>query len=343
MPIIADKRQHHFFDRSHTLADAWHANQPQPGPDHSSNKNTMSSPAPLLRPPVPGARSNSGSRTPRLTLGIPPSPSMKPVNQPNGGDADNNNVSGIPLPQPSTTRPAPPQLRLATPMLNTNASSDNARPVPQLAPLSIGGSTDNTGNGVHHPDGKNSGPTSASSSSYSALSFAMGLRQPAGGTPDPASAISSVYSDREGGVSMERDNSVNGLLPDLDKLSIDKGRPLDVEDLDDEGWLAASEQNKIDELGSLGEGAGGAVTRCKLKGGNTVFALKVFPLSFSHNQTLIVSDHHYRSESRREEADHPRTEFQQRLRFLTYLPLLWSFHGQIDGHDFHCHGVLRGR
>jgi mitogen-activated protein kinase kinase len=74
---------------------------------------------------------------------------------------------------------------------------------------------------------------------------------------------------------MERDNSMNGLLPDLEKLSLEKGRPLDVEDLDDEGWLAASEQKKIVELGSLGEGAGGAVTRCQLKEGKTVFALKV--------------------------------------------------------------------
>jgi mitogen-activated protein kinase kinase len=106
----------------------------------------------------------------------------------------------------------------------------------------------------------------------------MGLRQPHGSTPDPSSAISSVYSDREGGVQMERDNSVNGLLPDLDKLSLEKGRPLDVDDLDDEGWLAASEQKKIIELGSLGEGAGGAVTRCKLKDGKTVFALKVFTI-----------------------------------------------------------------
>ena len=68
---------------------------------------------------------------------------------------------------------------------------------------------------------------------------------------------------------------MNGLLPDLEKLSLEKGRPLDVEDLDDDGWRAASEQNMIIELGSLGEGAGGAVTRCMLKGGHTVFALKV--------------------------------------------------------------------
>jgi hypothetical protein len=103
----------------------------------------------------------------------------------------------------------------------------------------------------------------------------MGLRQPGNGNSDPSSAIGSVYSDREGGTQLEGENGVNGLLPDLDKLSLEKGRPLDVEDLDDEGWHAASEQKKIDELGSLGEGAGGAVTRCKLKDGKTVFALKV--------------------------------------------------------------------
>lgn len=64
-------------------------------------------------------------------------------------------------------------------------------------------------------------------------------------------------------------------LPDLESLSLEKGRPLDVEDLDDMGWRAASNKGLIEELGSLGEGAGGAVTRCKLKGGKTVFALKV--------------------------------------------------------------------
>ncbi|KAJ5582054.1 hypothetical protein N7535_000674 [Penicillium sp. DV-2018c] len=114
--------------------------------------------------------------------------------------------------------------------------------------------------------------TSAANSSYSTMNFAMGLRQP-DGSSDPSSAIS-AYSDRDR-ANGDHDNGVNGLLPDLDKLSLEKGRPLDVDDLDDEGWHAASEQNMIVELGSLGEGAGGAVTRCKLKEGKTVFALKV--------------------------------------------------------------------
>ena len=68
---------------------------------------------------------------------------------------------------------------------------------------------------------------------------------------------------------------MGGLPLDFEKLSLEKGRPLDVEDLDDDGWAAASDQKKINELGSLGEGAGGAVTRCQLQDGKTVFALKV--------------------------------------------------------------------
>ncbi|PGH20435.1 STE/STE7/MKK protein kinase [Polytolypa hystricis UAMH7299] len=238
----------------------------------------MSSPAPLLKPPVPGAHRN---KQPRLTVGIPPSPSARPVNPPNGTSTSSD---ANPAPQ-RPSRPALPQLRLATPMGSKGLPQEggyynNARHTPQ--PLSI--STNSTSDASGHSrsgsftnnEGRTSGPTSATSSNYSALSFAMGLKLPQGGTPDPSSAISSVYSDREdGGLAMERDSSMNGLLPDLDKLSLDKGRPLDVEDLDDEGWRAASEQKKIIELDSLGEGAGGAVTRCMLKGGKTVFALKV--------------------------------------------------------------------
>ena len=74
---------------------------------------------------------------------------------------------------------------------------------------------------------------------------------------------------------MERDPSMQGLEQSLGEMSLQKGRPLDVEDLDNAGWKAAKREGLIEELGSLGEGAGGAVTKCKLKGGKTVFALKV--------------------------------------------------------------------
>ena len=129
-------------------------------------------------------------------------------------------------------------------------------------------------------DDRASGPGSASSSGYSAVSFTTGQRHP-GGTPDPASAISSAYSDRGPHDGALTDGSGSDpTLPDLEKLSLEIGRSLDVEDLDDDGWRAASETKKIVEIGCLGEGAGGAVTKCMLKGGKTIFALKVESVLF---------------------------------------------------------------
>lgn len=249
--------------------------------DNMPSSTAAAAPVPLLRPPVPGRnRNNSNAPKPKLTLGIPPSPNTRPLVNGNPVPATQAAPPQIQPPRPAN-RPAPPQLRLATPMGSSSEVPQemprmvNGRPAPPpLVTTNVNDANNHSGN-YTYLDGKASGPASASSSNYSTLSFAMGLRQPPGGTPDPSSAISSVYSDRENGVP-ERDNSsVNGLIPDLDKLSLEKGRPLDVDDLDDEGWLAASEQKKIVELGSLGEGAGGAVTRCRLKEGKTVFALKI--------------------------------------------------------------------
>lgn len=80
---------------------------------------------------------------------------------------------------------------------------------------------------------------------------------------------------------------MQGLEVNLEQLSLEKGRPLDVQDLDDMGWKAAKKEGRIVELGSLGEGAGGAVTRCILKGGKTVFALKV---SRPHGQNFAYTN-----------------------------------------------------
>jgi mitogen-activated protein kinase kinase len=242
---------------------------------------SMSSPAPvpLLRPPIPGGRQNSGMKTPRLGLAIPPSPNTQPA-KPAG--------LSLQMPGQMASRPSLPRLQLATPMgsnqtppLYDQGHLQNGRPSTQSnANQSASGGSESSAahsrTGSFGPlDGRVSGPTSAGSQ-YSALSFASqyGLRQPQG-TPDPASAVGSLYSERsEGGVSMEREGSMNGLEA-FDKLSLERARTLDVEELDDDGWRIASMEKRIEELGSLGEGAGGAVTRCMLKGGKTVFALKV--------------------------------------------------------------------
>ncbi|KAF2009210.1 MAP kinase [Aaosphaeria arxii CBS 175.79] len=224
----------------------------------------MSSPAPLLRPPVPGGRSNSGTRTPRLGLSIPSSNARPVVN----GATDN---------QQPLARPPPPQLRIATP-LGSNHTPREGRPHARILPplqigtgLSAGGSSDASAHSRSGSFGEAqaNGSTSAASS-YSQLGF-PGLQRP-NQSSDPISAISQGGSDEA--PSMERENSSQP-LPDLEKLAAEKGRPLDVEDLDDAGWRAASASGMIEEQGGLGEGAGGAVTRCKLKGGKTVFALKI--------------------------------------------------------------------
>lgn len=130
-------------------------------------------------------------------------------------------------------------------------------------------------------------------------------------------------------MSMEGDGS-NHVIPDFDNLRIEKGRDLDIEDLEDDGWRAASEQKKIIEIGSLGEGAGGAVTRCKLVGGKTEFALKVISRSHKGNgRAHYPIDHHHRPKPRCEETDCPRIGIQQRLYFGTYMSVLRGFYGRL--------------
>jgi mitogen-activated protein kinase kinase len=256
-------------------------------PTHMSG---MSSPAPvpLLRPPVPGGRAQRAP--PRLGLSIPPSPHARPVNGNNEGS--------------TLARPAPPQLRLATPMGSSHTPYEG-RPQPKGLPplqigtgLSAGGSSDAS---AHSRSGSfGEVQANGSASSYQAALGFPSLQRTHNGS-DPISAISQQGS--EGAPAMERENSSHP-LPDLDKLAAEKGAPLDVEDLDDAGWKAASAKGIVQEMGSLGEGAGGAVTKCVLSGGKTIFALKV-----GHTTVLVlapantVQDHHNESGPRRQEAD----------------------------------------
>lgn len=117
--------------------------------------------------------------------------------------------------------------------------------------------------GYHATESSN---TPASIHSLSMAGLYIGSKQ------DPQSAHSTTSPH---GAAMEREGSMqSAALPDLEQLSREKGRPLDVEDLDDACWKAAKKQNMIVEISSLGEGAGGAVTRCRLRDGKTEFALK---------------------------------------------------------------------
>ena len=187
------------------------------------------------------------------------------------------------------TRNGPPKLSLATPMgshgtpQETRGAGRVKLPPLQVTGLSAaagisggyggagGGSSDDSAHSRTNSFGaSNANYSTSTNSSVSALNLADILRDPKS-SQDPLSA----YSSSSAGGENDNGKSGNMVLPDLDKLSLEKGRPLDVEDLDDAGWKAAAKESRIVELGSLGEGAGGAVNRCILKGGKTVFALKV--------------------------------------------------------------------
>lgn len=62
----------------------------------------------------------------------------------------------------------------------------------------------------------------------------------------------------------------------------EKYKNLDVDDLGEDDWKEVAKSGAIEELGRLGEGAGGSVTRCKLRSGKTVFALKAITSNPNH-------------------------------------------------------------
>lgn len=268
----------------------------------------MNTPAPLLRPAIGGGRS-SGPRTPRLGLAIPPSPNVKPVGAGATGAAQ----------PPKPSRPA-------LPTLNINTPKGTIRP-PQEQPIGQSGaqppSSGSEVSGVHSRTdsfgGRGSNPAS-STSQFSNLSFASqyGLGK-THGTPDPQSAADSFISNASGGLDMSRQDSMHGLERAMDEVTLERVRKADAEDLDDDGWRIASMENRIVELGGLGEGAGGAVTRCQLKGGKTVFALKVTPpplqMPFDIDEVADLGSlgHNNQSGSGHQEADFARNQFQQGL------------------------------
>jgi mitogen-activated protein kinase kinase len=197
---------------------------------------------------------------------------------------------------------------------------------PPLLKLATPGNTANMGPPQHGRQGSISGsqvPQSAKSQ-YNALSFAIGLRKQVMGSPNTELDISGSGS------------AITENEEDYDSM--------DVEKLPVEGWKHAKQSDRIIELGSLGEGAGGAVTRCMLRGGTTVFALKVCSCpAFMRKLGWLANEgigHNDRSNTRSPQTNLQRIELQQRMFLAIYLQVLRSIPGYHIGHNFHCYGVL---
>ena len=228
------------------------------------------SPAPLLRPPIPGARSQSRGRIP-LGLSIPPSPNHRPVIDPHHSIPTIEEIPSL----------APPPLRISTPQGSSITPQESGRhagmrgrlPPLTLPQLTTANSSDTSAS--HTRSGSSGELPHTHNPALREYHYMPTIRHANSG--ESLSAASSLYS--AGGVAdVKRDQSLPGSRPPIDlfsKLSLELGHTPDVNQLDDAGWAAAAESNQIVELSSLGEGAGGAVTKCSLRGGNTLFALKI--------------------------------------------------------------------
>ncbi|MBE7159094.1 MAG: hypothetical protein INR62_11805, partial [Rhodospirillales bacterium] len=163
-------------------------------------------------------------------------------------------------------RPQAPKLNLATPMGSNQTPQENAqqpsrrRGPPLVMPGSLGASSaanssDDSAHSRTNSFGASTGTNAAGSLSTNSSISQLNFQDLISGRNEPGSAAPSVGSAHSGGEAMARDGSMQGLEVDLAKLELEKGHPLDVQDLDDQGWKAAKREGKIIELGSLGEGA----------------------------------------------------------------------------------------
>lgn len=152
-----------------------------------------------------------------------------------------------------------PRLGLSIPGAAPTLGAAPARRGPPLLKLATPGNS----NSMLPPSHGRVGSLSNAIPNSTQYGFAIGLRSQIRGSPD---------ASQTGGPGSLDDINGGGSSNGIDPKEYDT---MDVEHLPVEGWMRASETDRIIELGSLGEGAGGAVTRCTLRGGRTVFALKV--------------------------------------------------------------------
>lgn len=104
-----------------------------------------------------------------------------------------------------------------------------------------------------------------------------------GGTLESSSGDSNSQRNSVAFISTEKSPNIPSPIPHHEwtgnqrtqiSSNYEKYKNLDMEDLDEEGWQEVAKAGAIQEIGRLGEGAGGSVTRCKLRSGSKVFALK---------------------------------------------------------------------
>ncbi|KAK7205249.1 mitogen-activated protein kinase [Myxozyma melibiosi] len=221
---------------------------------YHDSKAAMSAP-PLLRNP-----GNSMSPSPRmktLSLAIPTSPSLVPTLAGTGsvGSAAVVDERGFLLPQQPV-----PELALSTSpafLATTGGSGDAMQEEPPSFYL-------NSGN----------------SASRNRLQLNTGIQQPQHEamypTPQPqlqtTTTATATATQPQFYAQTQTTPSPSSMMVDSEPMGYS-----DVADLDEEGWERVANSGEIVEIAKLGEGTSGSVTKCRLRYGKTVFALKTIP------------------------------------------------------------------
>lgn len=193
--------------------------------------------------------------------------SAPPLLRPPGSDHRNSKSPKLKLPTlaVNSAPPAPPKLQIDSTNVQSHSRSSSlglnldtslSSPTPSLL---------STTNKLSHLDISDPSHTPTPSTARSDISVGM----------FSAEIIAEV--DSQGPLSSDiKTPSVSSIEQGFDGestlLAIKKYK--DVEEVDQEEWRNIFKENQIIELGVLGEGTGGSVSRCKLKYGSTIFALK---------------------------------------------------------------------
>ncbi|CCH41184.1 MAP kinase kinase MKK1/SSP32 [Wickerhamomyces ciferrii] len=232
----------------------------------------MSAP-PLLRPPGSKNSKSPMFKLPTLSINNAPpkltidttsnDPSFNPNNVPNNGFENNSSASSL----LSTTN------RLST--LDITENHSTATPSTTTSEVSTGvfsadiiKEIDSTSRHSH----KQSDSQSSISSMGIPINYKDSLSTASTTTSSTTNAPSSSIVPTPNTHTHESNDLGESTLTQSQLESISSYK--DVNDLDEEEWKIVSKKGEIIELGVLGEGAGGSVSRCKLKNGSTIFALK---------------------------------------------------------------------
>lgn len=209
---------------------------------------SINAPPPLLR--NPGDSVSPSPRLKTLSLAIPTSPSLAPAVLTSGATMDEQGLL-LPTATNNNQQQQSQSQSQSQPQLVLSSSGGFSEPMPEELPPSF-----------YHNN----------NSSRSGLQLNTGLQQLQNHTPPQLQ----IQAQNQMTATTTSAAAIQTESMDIDTEIFDAVQP-DVEDLDEDGWARVATNYEIVEIAKLGEGTSGSVTKCRLRYGNKIFALKTIP------------------------------------------------------------------